>query len=223
MLISAGSLYDRKANKLRHPHSLAGADVALDSAGFVAMTVHGGVYPWSAGRYLDLVDAMQPAWYASRDYCVEPEIATDVAERTSRIHKTVDEYHSLCTLADARGLPRPVPVLQGWHPDDYLKCASLMAPLPDLVGIGSVCRRSMRGPAGLAAVLDACCTLPCNLHLFGVKGPALNTIRHDLWWHQKVQSTDSHAWDYACRMQGIKTLDGRMAYLQQWYARHCET
>lgn len=215
MLISAGSLW--QGGKLRRPQAIKGANIALDSAGFVAMTVHGGCYPWDQSTYLDLVQWLNPVWYASRDYCVEPQIAQNELERDRRIHKTAQEYHLLCEQADQRGLPRPMPVLQGWTSKDYIKSARLIEPLPQMIGIGSVCRRPLSGPSGLSSILDCVCELGSQLHLFGVKGSALKRIKADLFWRLKVKSIDSHAWDYGARMQGVKTLEGRMRYLRKWY------
>lgn len=222
MLISAGSLWVKKTQSIWLPGPLRGADVALDSAGFTAMSVHGGVYPWTAEQYLDIVEWLRPAWYASRDYCVEPEIASNERERHRRIDKTAEEYHELCSLADKRQLPRPRPIIQGWTSKDYLRCAGLLGELTGLVGVGSVCRRPLRGEHGLASVLDACSEISRELHLFGVKGPALGVIKSDLVWRQSVKSVDSHAWDYACRRQGVRTLSGRIKYLRQWYKQHKE-
>lgn len=220
MLISAGSLWQKKRGAMCKPSAILGADIALDSAGFTAMTVHGGVYPWTQDQYLDLVEWLSPAWYASRDYCVEPEIATNERERHQRIDKTAEEYHDLCALADKRGLPRPSAVIQGWTSKDYLRCGRLLGEPQGLVGVGSVCRRPLRGESGLASVLDACSEISQDLHLFGVKGQALSVIRRDLMWSQSVKSVDSHAWDYACRKKGIKTLNGRLDFLGGWYNKH---
>ena len=218
-LISAGSLWDAKRRKLRKPVSLLGMrDLALDSAGFSAMTHWGGEYPWTAREYAELAAWLQPTWWAHRDYCVEPELISDEAHRQSRIDATVRSGFECCEVADEMGIPRPMPVLQGWTPADYLRCAEAMQPLPQLVGVGSVCRRHMHGPDGLIAIVDALSTLGVDLHLFGVKGTALRRIRTDMFLAGAVHSADSHAWDYACRMQGVRTLDGRMEYLREWYS-----
>ncbi len=50
-----------------------------------------------------------------------------------------------------------MPVIQGRHPDDYLRCLDGIAGIlrPDMVvGIGSMCRRALSGPDGLLAVLS---------------------------------------------------------------------
>ena len=218
MMLSAGALYERARDRLRpYPAAMQGARVVIDSAGFTAMTVHGGVYPWSRDQYLDLVEQADPVWYASRDYCVEPSIATNDAERARRIAQTVDEYAALCAAATARGLPEPMPVLQGWHPHEYIACWTAMGRPRGLVGIGSVCRRHLRGDAGLLSVLDELAAHGVDrVHLFGVKGSAVGIVRADLFLGRMVESVDSHAWDYGARMQGIRTIDDRLCYLSDW-------
>ena len=219
MMLSAGSLIDYRHGGLKVPNCLIGADVALDSAGFVAMKVHGGTYPWSCAQYLDVVEKLKPTWYASRDYCVEPELIDSPLERARRIERTVSEYLKLCGLAENRGLSMPIPVLQGWYAEEYLKCAELMGIRKGLVGVGSVCRRNLRGKDGLGSILDALTNLGLRLHLFGVKGAALKSIRSDMFWSKCVVSTDSHAWDFSARKKGIRTLDGRITHLKQWYSK----
>jgi hypothetical protein len=114
-----------------------------------------------------------------------------------------------------------MPVLQGWRPDDYLQCFDWMLalPLPDLLGIGSVCRRDLSGADGLMAVLaklDA--RLPPNkkFHLFGVKGAAVGKLAG----HPRIHSIDSMAWDAAARRekgQQSCTVDYRISHMRRWY------
>jgi hypothetical protein len=71
--------------------------------------------------------------------------------------------------------------------------------LPELVGIGSVCRREVSGPEGIVPVVDALDrVLPkrVRLHLFGVKGQTLSALGPLL---RRVLSIDSMAWDFAAR------------------------
>lgn len=124
-------------------------------------------------------------------------------------------------------VPDPMPILQGSTIADYLSSAERMAEaidehhpcscptdpdectaewhrgteggLPELVGIGSVCRRHLHGEEGLIALLDALDReLPerVRLHLFGVKGQALQHLGR---WRGRIASADSMAWDYRAR------------------------
>lgn len=216
MMMSAGALYRNGALR-RYPKSMAGAVIAVDSAGFTAMTVHRGVYPWSVSEYLDLIEQARPAWYASRDYCVEPSIAKDDAERARRIDRTIAELDKVRAAASRRGILPPVPVLQGWNPCEYIDCWERMGRPKGLVGIGSVCRRHLRGRAGLLSILDELAANGVNAtHLFGVKGQALSVICADMFLSRMVASVDSHAWDYSARMDGIRGIDNRMTYLSEW-------
>lgn len=219
MMLSAGALY-RKEGMRNYPRSMRGARVAIDSAGFSAMTVHGGVYPWTIDQYLDVIEQARPVWYASRDYCVEPSIAKDDAERARRIDQTVRELDDVREAASRRGLPLPVPVLQGWHADEYADCWIRMGRPSGLVGIGSVCRRHLRGSAGLLSILDRLVPLGISTHLFGVKGSALDVIGSDMFLAPMVRSVDSHAWDYAARMKGIRGIRRKLEFLNQWIPKH---
>ena len=69
-------------------------DVALDSAGFVAMRHHGG-YPWSVADYVELVAVARPGgrpppwtWWSQMDLCCEPEVAGDRGTVRARVEGT---------------------------------------------------------------------------------------------------------------------------------------
>jgi hypothetical protein len=102
-----------------------------------------------------------------------------------------------------------------------MRCADMMGELPTLVGIGSVCRRSLGGPAGVVRVvtkLDAALPKHARFHLFGVKGTAIRALAG----HPRIYSIDSAAWDAAARWE--KQRDGenyniayRSAHMRRWY------
>lgn len=218
VLVSVNALY-RDRRWRRPSKALLAMDVALDSAGFVAMR-HYGDFPWTMHEYLDIAQAYPWAWYAAMDLCCEPEIAGDRQRVLLRVNKTVHNLTLMCSFAADRGIRRPVPVLQGWEPEDYERCAHDMhgrvGPLPDLVGIGSVCRRSVRGVLAIVSHLDR--VLPPNIkfHLFGVKSDAMVALRD----HPRAESVDSMAWDFAARMEpGPNTMEKRTAAMRRWYAK----
>jgi len=187
--------------RLPDPAQFAGLDAALDSAGFVA-AVHYGDYRWSVHQYFDLVQAMPWAWYASMDYCVEPQVANNRGLRILRIAATAWMYHVCAYEARRRRLPLPMPVLQGWTPAEYVQCAKWMpiARWPRLVGIGSVCRRHVGGPHGIRAIVDALdAVLPAHVrfHYFGVKTSAMAQLAT----HERTASFDSQAWDFRARVE----------------------
>jgi hypothetical protein len=201
-LVSAGRLW--RGGRVRWPRtSVEGvADVALDSAGFVAMKRHGG-YPWTAQDYVRMALLRRWAWWSQMDFCCEPEIAHDAAEVRSRVARTGVALVECRALAADLGAPAPMPVLQGWRPDDYLRSMDLLdqaGPWPALVGVGSVCRRHLRGDTGLFAVIARIgARLPegTKLHLFGVKGAALPELDR----LGVIHSTDSCAWDFGGRIK----------------------
>lgn len=212
----------------RAPSRLDGLDVALDSAGFTAM-VHpawGGRYPWTIRDYVALALSRRWAWWSAMDYCVEPQIAGDRATVEARVVATADSLSATLAEVDpiriglwisdvadggdgltaAQLTPDPMPILQGWRPEDYLRSVALIGEVlaqhgrawPSLVGVGSVCRRDLRGPFGLWAVLEVLDrVLPAHvgLHLFGVKSDAINELAG---W-PRVVSVDSQAWDRGLR------------------------
>lgn len=236
IMVSAQAFWEPAKGEFRVPRyaSITEADLALDSAGFTAMKLWkgrgkqpgmAGIYPWSLDQYLELVMTLSPTWYSQADLCCETEIASSAEEVDFRVRATatllegtlrgVYEWQSELAKdcgerAAANLLPPPVPVLQGWTIDDYLRSLDLLVAVwerwmpwlswPRLIGVGSVCRRHLDHPRhGLWAVLGALeGRLPpgSRLHLFGVKGAALEKLR----LMPMVASSDSMAWDFGSRV-----------------------
>ncbi|CAG9235817.1 conserved hypothetical protein [Paraburkholderia tropica] len=206
---------------LPDPSQFDGLDAALDSAGFVAAARYGD-YRWTVEDYYELVAAYPWTWHAAMDYCVEEEVARDRPMRLLRIAATAHMLGQCNTEARRRGLALPMPVLQGWQPDEYRLCAEWLPVIewPALVGLGSVCRRSVHGPDGILAILDAIDRiLPAHvrLHLFGVKSEALAILKN----HPRVHSVDSMAWDFAARRARPtgRTMKFRIEQMQEWTER----
>lgn len=237
VLVSANSLFDHKRGIFRKiPDALTDLDWALDSAGFVAMARY-GKFPWSVAQYVDLALLSGCTWWAQMDCCCEPEIAADRDVVRARV-KATSQLLSMCrnTYIDATDAnrylrdftPEPMPVLQGWLPEDYRESAELAnwvlnGKWPDLVGLGSVCRRHLGGEAGLWRVLAAVDhVLPphVRIHAFGVKGNALARLAE----HPRIFSTDSCAFEFRARVvsreAGIsKSIDLRLGVLDQWMSK----
>ncbi len=225
------------------------AGASMDSAGFTAMRQGG--YRWSVEEYVDMISGLAAYaphgdclpfplhWWSAMDFCCEPEIAGNRAEVERRIDATITTYDDTIAYVDwwrdegDTWTPDPMPVLQGRNPADYLRCAAGIAfnrefrgrePLPDLVGIGSVCRRNLHGPDGLIAVLSELhAALPAHvrLHLFGVKGAVLADLAD---FGERVASVDSMAWDFAARQEARKAgiacdVKHRARVMRAWYAR----
>lgn len=127
----------------------------------------------------------------------------------------------------------PVPVAQGWSVDDYRRSIDLMMQVwerwmpwiapPALIGLGSVCRRHLTDPKhGLFAILEGLeGHLPrgARLHLFGVKGQALERVKMYEW----VAGVDSMAFDFSARVAARKsghsnTIAHRAIQMDRWMA-----
>lgn len=223
ILVSANA-FRRSDSSFRavDPEIFGGCDVALDSAGFVAMFRYGG-YPWTVQQYLDLVARHDWAWWAAMDFCCEPEIADSQEKIDARVDRTVEKFEQCVWAAENRKLKPCLPVLQGWRAADYLRCYDEMSRrfyMPPLLGLGSVCRRSLGGPAGLLSIiatLDRHLPDRHKLHLFGVKGSAVG----ELAGHPRIASIDSMAWDAAARRErgiGPSDLEHRIRHMHRWYA-----
>jgi hypothetical protein len=180
--------------------------VFLDSRGFSEISEH-GCYTFSAREYAAFVRRLRDEWgerlaHASiMDWMCEPQML-------SRTGKTIAEHQQLTvnswvTLNSIDASLPWVPVLQGYSPDDYERCADLyqrhtcthLASLP-LVGIGSVCRRQ-----GMAQAADIITRLYArgltNLHGFGFKLTGL--VSRKLRLCRYLASADSMAWSRRAR------------------------
>jgi hypothetical protein len=196
---------------------------ALDSGGFTELSMHGrwvtpaAAYAQAVARYAENIGGLDFA--APQDWMCEPQMT----ERTGlpvREHqeRTVASYLELQELAP--GLPF-IPVIQGWHLPDYLRCVGLyesagvdLTALPR-VGLGSVCRR--QSTTEIAVIVTELARCGLRLHGFGVKTGGLHLYGHLL------ASADSMAWSYAARRQPAlpgctshKNCANCLTYATQW-------
>lgn len=257
VMVSANAFWDRETRTFKVPEAtdLTETDFALDSAGFTAVNLWqskgtqagmAGVYPWTCAQYVEFANICGATWYSQPDLCCEPAVASNEAEVDFRVRATATLLEAVlqqlyawqlelareCSAQVVANMLRPpVPVLQGWSLDDYLRSLDLLdqvwgrwqpwlAP-PKLIGLGSVCRRDLHHPKhGLYAVLAGLeGRLPANarLHLFGVKGAALSRIK-DLPW---IASADSMAYDFGARINALKagrsnTIAHRSQEMTRW-------
>lgn len=173
---------------------------ALDSGGFSELSMYGRwkttpkAYVAAVRRYRDEIGMLD--WASPQDWMNEPVMNAKTG-LTVKQHqrRTVDNLLRLRDLAPE--LPF-IPVLQGWQPDDYLRCTDLYelagVDLCDepLIGVGTVCRR--QDTKSGKAVLDALAPLELKLHGYGVKVTGL------LAFGNTLASSDSMAWSYRARM-----------------------
>jgi len=194
---------DRRLRRYRRLPAAA-APWALDSGGFTELSTFGS---WDHGptpaqyvarirRYRDACGHLQ--WAAPQDWMCEPPIlARTGLSVTEHQRRTVENY--LCLRDLAPDLPI-IPVVQGWTPEDYLRCVEryldcgvdlTRAPL---VGVGSVCRRqSTPAAADILTALHAAGVR--QLHGFGFKTLGLARSA-DL-----LSSADSLAWSATARRE----------------------
>lgn len=207
---------------------------ALDSGGF-GMLQHRGRWVISAGEYAAGVRRCAEEiglleWAAPQDWMCEPGIIAggtygyqhfagtrlSVAEHQRR---TVANYLELRSIAP--DLPF-IPVLQGYAPDDYLRCAdmydkaSVRLHAEPRVGLGSVCRR--QNTTEIAAITAVFADLGLLLHGFGVKTKGLAIYACDL------ASADSLAWSTRGRREkgcapGHKTEANCRRFATAWRSR----
>ncbi|QMI49904.1 deazapurine DNA modification protein DpdA family protein [Burkholderia sp. MBR-1] len=204
------------------------------------------VFPWQYAQYVELACLSGATWWASPDMCCEESIASDQQAVTYRVRATAtllegvlrivhgwqDELSKYCSAAVVRNMVRPcVPVLQGRRLSDYVESLELTMAVwdrwrpwlasPTLIGLGSVCRRDLHHPDhGLYAILEGLQPhLPpdVRVHLFGVKGAALEKVRHLPF----VASVDSMAFDFRARVSARErvisnTMENRTDEMTRW-------
>lgn len=198
---------------------------ALDSGGFSELSMYG---KWTVGphqyaaevrRWRDEIGGLD--WAAIQDWMCEPHII-------AKTGLTVERHQWLTTmnyaiLRDIDGEMPWVPVIQGWHLQDYIDHVGLyqclgydLTALP-VVGVGSVCRR--QGTAEIAEIMWALADLGISIHGFGVKTSGLAL------YGGALASADSMAWSYGARydepMPGCahKNCANCMPYALRWRRR----
>ncbi len=210
---------------------LQGLDCVLDSGGYVAMARYNG-YSYEIADYIGLVASHCWTHSFAMDFCVEPELASDAPLRRLRLAATAVNYARCVRTAARFKVTAPLPVVQGWELAEYLQCIDWMPVFewPNLIGVGSMCRRNVHGPDGvleIVAALDRVLPPTTQLHLFGVKSAAIGLL-NTLDCQQarpgkppRVFSADSCAWDYAARAENRtgRTMERRIEHLDRWMAR----
>lgn len=184
-----------------------GRRLILDCGGFTSHVVYGS-FPWTIDQYVSLAAAHPFKLFASFDYPVEKEIAHDRATINERIARTIGANRETRRRAKDAGISNKfMPVLQGRNPEDYQRCADALSwsVIPGAtIGVGSMCRRDIKGPEGLIAVvehLDRILPDGVQLHCFGAKGTALPYLSA---FGNRVASIDSQAYGIAARQDALK-------------------
>jgi hypothetical protein len=189
---------------------------ALDSGGFTELSLHGR-WTTSPEQYAEAIvryswRVRELVFAAPQDMMCEPEVVHGgrlpngiVAPGTGM---TVDEHleRTVQSVLDLRALLAPhglaglvCPVIQGYEPEEYSRCAELYAragidlAAEPIVGLGSVCRRQ-----DTDAIIDVAAGFVqdgIRLHGFGVSTRGLNRLA------PLLASCDSMAWSLSARME----------------------
>lgn len=172
---------------------------SLDSGGFSELSLYGKWtlapidYVQAVRRYRDEIGLLD--WAAPQDWMCEPVmIATTGLSIREHQYRTVENFLLLRQMAP--DLPF-VPVLQGWHLNDYLACVDMYRQAgidlckERIVGLGSVCRRQATDDIGRIA--ENMHDRRLRLHGFGVKSAGLAK------YSQYLASADSMAWSFRGR------------------------
>ncbi len=184
----------------------------MDSGAFTEVARHGG-YREGVGEYAAQVRRWRRCGHmvacVAQDWMCEPFVLARTGKTLAEHQRlTIERYDA---LLDADCGAYVLPVLQGYHPDDYARHADQYGARlahGDWVGVGSVCKRNST-PREVAAVLLAIHGVrpDLRLHGFGLKSTALAMpLVHEL-----LHSADSMAWGFAARRQGRNPNDWREA------------
>lgn len=187
----------------------------LDSGAFSVIEKHGGwpdefaptAYAHLIRRFADCGTLLAAV---GQDYMCEPHMLARTGLSVAEHQRlTVARYDQLASL-DTAGVPI-MPVLQGYHPDEYAQHLDLYGDrlaAGAWVGVGSVCKRNGT-PAAVAAVLRRIKQVrpDLRLHGFGCKITSLA----DASVRDRLYSADSMAWSFSARRAGGDPNDWRLA------------
>jgi hypothetical protein len=193
--------------------------VAFDSGGFSELQDRGS---WTIDdpqlvaivrRASEQVGA--PDFAAIRDWMCEPFMLAKTGKTIGEHQRlTIDSYAWLRDLAPE--IPW-LPVVQGWHADDYerhvemYRVAGFDLRTAPRVGVGSICRRQATRDG--VAIVERMADLGLRVHAFGVKVEGLRLFGH------RIASADSMAWSSVARIRKMNlercVLDGHLTAKQE--------
>jgi hypothetical protein len=221
MFISANTLRDYKGRDEQWPIARRGGvsrPWALDSGGFTALRDHGGWrldaddYGSMVVRLMDECGMIRPDFAAPQDWMCEPWVIAGGVHNgqrfagtglNTRLHIEFTVENFLYLREEFYFVPW-IPVLQGFHLDDYLLCEQMYLDAgvdlkAGLVGLGSVCRRE--ATAEIEEIVRTFHAKGYRLHGFGVKTDGLRR------YGRMLASADSMAWSRVARLQEIRLPD----------------
>lgn len=154
-------------------------------------------YQTSAESYIQDIGSISPERYAWRDYVCETDVRdyhnVDVADQQRR---TIESHIELADLHDDYGITAmPIPVAQGWDPQDYethSRQLSEQGLVDDWLGVGTLCGRN--DPKQVEDIIRAVRTIlpDVNIHAFGLD----RVCYTNEYIMDEIRSTDSLAYCY---------------------------
>jgi hypothetical protein len=206
-------------NRLRRrKRAFSVGDWVMDSGAFTEVSTHGR-YRSSVQEYADEIIRWKSSGNllaaVSQDYMCESFIL-DKTGLDIQDHQrlTIERYDDLLETNTGVYI---MPVLQGFHPKDYVRHVEMYGyrlQHGQWVGVGSVCKRN-GNPRAIEDVLLAIHGIrpDLKLHGFGIKSTALSSgLVQELLF-----SCDSMAWSFSARKQGRNANDWREA--KRWTER----
>lgn len=200
-------------NRLRKRRgAFAVGDWIMDSGAFTEITTHGH-YRHSVAEYAEQIRRWAKNGNllaaVAQDWMCEPFVV-----KKTGLSVAVDRYDALMR-EDTAGV-YILPVLQGYHPEDYSKHLQMYGdrlPHGAWVGVGSICKRN-GDPGAVASVLLVIkrARTDLRLHGFGLKTTALA----DPLIRSLLETADSMAWSFSARINGRSGNDWREA--KRWAA-----
>lgn len=174
----------------------------LDSGAFTELS-RLGKYEHSVEQYAQEISRWSKCgnleMAVTQDYMCEP-FMLEKTGMTIHQHQelTISRYDKLVSLTNTLIMP----VLQGYHPEEYvahLKLYGSRLTYGMRVGVGSVCKRNSN-PQEIVAILESLKDIrpDLQLHGFGLKTTALA----NLYILSLLHSADSLAWSYRARRNG---------------------
>lgn len=191
-------------NRLRSRKTIGACRWIMDSGAFTEVSTHGGYrttpeeYAAEIRRWAghgELLAAVAQDWMCEPFVLAKTGLAVADHQRL-----TIERYDAL--IACDTGGVYIMPVLQGWHPHEYVRHIEMYGdrlPHGAWVGVGSICKRNS-DPRAILFVLGAIKAVRPDLrpHAFGLK---LTALRHRRI-RSLVYSADSMSWSYSARKQG---------------------
>jgi len=154
----------------------------------------GSDVPYSWREYFDWCESVGANYAALPDFACEPGL--HLSSVWDRVYHTVLSHVEALWVYDRHDYSfTPLPVLQGWDPEDYRLCARWFRSqglVREYMAIGTVCKR--KGTDEICDVLSVLETeLPnTEFHLFGA---TLNAWKDDRL-AGRFRSSDTAAWNW---------------------------